>query len=104
MAKICIVIGSNEPEKAWNAFRLANLALGKNDEVSVFLMNGGVECLADTGKFDVKTLSEKFEQAGGRLHACGTCIKNRNMGGSCDLSTMETFYSLVMGSDRVAYF
>jgi len=104
MVKLCIVISSNEPEKAWNAFRFANLALGKKDEVKVFLMNSGVECLADTGKFNVKTLSEKFESGGGKVLACGTCIKSREMGDVCDLSNMETFYSLIMESDRVVYF
>jgi len=103
-SKIAVVIGSNEPEKAWNAFRFANLAAGKKDRVEVFLMNSGVECLVDAGKFNVKTLSEKFQSAGGKIHACGTCIKNRNMGEVCDISTMETFYTLVMGSDKTVYF
>ena len=102
--KIAVVIGSNEPEKAWNAFRFANLALGKKDTIKVFLMNSGVECLVDKGKHDVKTLSEKFENGGGKLLACGTCIKNRSMGEVCSISTMETFYKLVMESDRAVYF
>jgi len=104
MKKLAVVIGSNEPEKAWNAFRFANLALGKKDEVKVFLMNSGVECLVDTGKFNVKKLSEKFEQGGGKILACGTCIKNRNMGEVCDISNMETFYNLLMESDKTIYF
>ncbi len=104
MAKMTVVIGSNEPEKAWNAFRFASLALGKKDSVKVFLMNSGVECLVDTGKFNVKTLSEKFEKDGGRVLACGTCIKNRNMGEVCEISNMETFYRLLMESDKTIYF
>ena len=104
MAKMTVVIGSNEPEKAWNAFRFANLALGKKDTVKVFLMNSGVECLVDTGKYNVKTLSEKFESGGGKVLACGTCIKSRNMGEVCDISNMETFYGLIMESDRAVYF
>ena len=104
MVKLCIVISSNEPEKAWNAFRFANLALGKKDEVKVFLMNSGVECLVNKGKYDVKILSEKFEQMNGKLLACGACIKSRNMDGACDISSMETFYRLVMKSDRTVYF
>src|SRR3989338_6949311 len=103
-AKIAVVIGSSDAEKAWNAFRFASLALGKKDSVKVFLMNSGVECLVDTGKFNVKTLSEKFEQDGGKLLACGTCIKSRSMGGICEISNMETFYALVMESDRTVYF
>jgi len=101
---IAVVIGSNEPEKAWNAFRFSNLAVGKGDSVKIFLMNSGVECLVDKAKFNVKTLSEKFQSAGGKIHACGTCIKNRSMGEVCDISTMETFYNLVMDNDRTVYF
>lgn len=104
VAKLTIVIGSNEPEKAWNAFRFANLAIGKKDDVSVFLMNSGVECLVNSGKYDVKTLSEKFEQNGGKMFACGTCIKNRNMGNVCEISNMETFYRLVTESDKTICF
>ncbi|MFA6213799.1 MAG: DsrE family protein [Candidatus Micrarchaeia archaeon] len=104
MSRLSVVISSNEPEKAWNAFRFANLALGKKDDVKVFLMNSGVECLVDKGKHDVKALSEKFEQAGGKLLACGTCIKSRSMGEVCDISNMETFYRLVTESDKTIYF
>lgn len=104
MAKMTVVIGSNEPEKAWNAFRLANLALGKKDAVKVFLMNSGVECLVDTGKFNVKALSEKFESEGGKVLACGTCVKSRSMGDVCEISNMETFYNLLMESEKTVYF
>ncbi|MCR4368745.1 MAG: DsrE family protein [archaeon] len=104
MVKIAVVIGSNEPEKAWNAFRFANLALGKKDIIKVFLMNSGVECLVDTDKFNVKTLSEKFQNDGGKVLACGTCIKSRNMEDICDISNMETFYNLLMESDKTVYF
>jgi uncharacterized protein involved in oxidation of intracellular sulfur len=104
MAKLAVVISSNEPEKAWNAFRFSTLALGKKDEVSVFLMNSGVECLVDSEKYDVKALSDKFEQNGGKVLACGTCVKNRSMGNVCEISNMETFYNLVTESDRAIYF
>ena len=104
MAKLAVVISSNEPEKAWNAFRFSNLALEKKDEVKVFLMNSGVECLVDSGKYDVKKLSEKFDQNGGKILACGTCMKSRSMGNVCEISNMETFYNLVTESDRAIYF
>jgi uncharacterized protein involved in oxidation of intracellular sulfur len=104
MAKMTVVIDSNEAEKAWNAFRLANLAIEKKNSVKVFLMNSGVECLVDSGKFNVKTLSEKFEEMGGKVLACGTCIKSRNIGGVCDISNMETLYNLLMESDKAVYF
>jgi len=104
MAKLAVVISSNEPEKAWNAFRFSNLALGKKDEVKVFLMNSGVECLVDSGKYGVKTLSDEFEQNGGKILACGTCVKSRSMGNVCEISNMETFYNLVTESDKAVYF
>ncbi len=104
MNSISVVISSNEPEKAWNAFRFSNLALGKKDEVKVFLMNSGVEYLKDVGKFEVKKLSEQFEEKGGKILACGTCIKNRQMGDVCEISNLETFYKLVMESDKTVYF
>ena len=104
MAKLAVVISSNEPEKAWNAFRFSNLALAKKDAVKVFLMNSGVECLTDSEKYDVKTLSEKFGQNGGVVLACGTCIRSRSLGNVCEISSMETFYNLVTESDRAIYF
>jgi len=41
--KFGIIIGTNEPEKAWNAARLGNTALKQGHEVKIFLMNAGVE-------------------------------------------------------------
>lgn len=99
--KLLIVISSAEPENAWNAFRLANMSLGKKDDVSVFLLNGGVECLKDGGKYNVKTLAGQFEGAGGRLLACGTCVKSREMGESCPVSNMETLYRLISESEKL---
>jgi uncharacterized protein involved in oxidation of intracellular sulfur len=41
--KLGIVISSNIAETNWNALRLANLALSKGDDVSIFLVGEGVE-------------------------------------------------------------
>ncbi len=41
--KIGIVIGTNEPEVVWNAFRFGVTSLKANHEVKVFLINKGVE-------------------------------------------------------------
>jgi len=41
--KIGIVIGTNEAEVVWNAFRFGNTSLKSNHEVKVFLINKGVE-------------------------------------------------------------
>lgn len=101
--KLAVVISSNEPENAWNAFRLANLALEKKDTMNVFLLNGGVECLEDNGKYSTKTLSGQFEEKGGRVLACGTCIKGRKMGEVCDISNMERLYNVIRESDRIVF-
>ena len=41
--KIGIVLGTKEPEKAWNAFRFGVTALKAHHVVTVFLINEGVE-------------------------------------------------------------
>ena len=101
--KLLVVISSKEPENAWNAFRLASLAADKKDEVTVFLLNSGVECLKDAGKRNVKTISEGLAQKGGKLLACGTCVKSRSLGDVCPISSMETLYKLIKESDKVIY-
>ena len=51
--KVTVVITSNDPETVWNGWRFANACLGYDDDVSVFLMGKGVECIAITSiKFD----------------------------------------------------
>ncbi len=102
--KLTVIISSGDSENAWNAFRFANLALGKGDEVKVFLLNSGVECLENKGKYETKTLSEQFEEKGGKILACRTCAKSRNMGNVCEISNMETLYNLIRESERTAYF
>jgi len=105
--KLGVVISTNDPETVFNAMRLANLAANKGDDVGVFLINGGVELdqIEDT-KFNVREQSETFMAAGGRIMACGTCLKLRNSEGSeiCPLSTMNDLYQLILDSDRVVSF
>ena len=40
--KLVIVLTTNHVETNWNALRLANLALKKGDDVSIFLLGEGV--------------------------------------------------------------
>lgn len=44
--------------------------------------------------------------AGGRIMACGSCLKRRESAGSelCPLSTMKDLYELVRDADRVVSF
>lgn len=105
--KIGIVISSNDAETVWNAFQLGNFALDKGDEVRVFLLGKGVECEGlDTECFMVSTAMQEMIARGGRIDACGTCLKLRNAGGGevYALSTMQDLYDLTRKSDRVLTF
>lgn len=105
--KIGIVIYSNDPETIWSAFRFANLALKEGDEVKVFLLAKGVECKSiDTDKFKVTEQLYSFVNSGGKIFACGTCLKIRQSEGSklCPLSTMKDLYEIVKESDKLVTF
>ena len=105
--KIGIVIGTNEPEVAWNAFRFGVMALTSNHQVKVFLINKGVE-LEDikNEKYDVKKQVDSFIESKGQILACGTCLKSRQKEGSkvCPISTMKDLLKLVEESDKVLTF
>lgn len=105
--KLGIVIYSNDAETVWNAFRLGVFALKKGDSVQVFLLAKGVECEAiDTDKFKVTEQMQLFIGAGGKILACGTCLKIRHSEGSdmCPISTMGDLYEIVQESDKVLTF
>ncbi len=105
--KIGIVIYSNDSETVWNAFRFGNFSLNKGDEVKIFLLGKGVECESlDTQQFKVTEEMEKFVNNGGKIYACGTCLKVRNSEGSelCPISTMQDLYDIVQESDKVLTF
>ena len=76
--KIGVIISSNDAETCWNALRYANFSVGQKDEVKVFFMGKGVEYQKiSTDKFNTIEQAEKFMQLGGKVYACGTCIKSR---------------------------
>ncbi|MCF7878250.1 MAG: DsrE family protein [Candidatus Omnitrophica bacterium] len=105
--KIGIVISSNDPETCWNALRYANFSLGQKDEVKVFFMGKGVEYqIIGTDKFNTVEEAEKFAQLGGKIYACGSCIKSRNKEGTemCPINTMKDMYDIVKESDKVVTF
>lgn len=105
--KLGIIIDSADAETVWNAFRFANVALKKGDIVGVFLLGKGVECEAiDTENFKVTEQMRQFREAGGKIFACGTCLKLRQSHGSelCPLSTMNDLYAFVLESDKVVTF
>ena len=105
--KIGVVISSNDAETSWNALRYANFALGQKDEVKIFFMGKGVEYQKiGTDKFNTVEQAEKFMQSGGKIYACGSCIKSREQEGSemCPISTMKDMYDIVKESDKVVTF
>ncbi len=105
--KIGLIISSNDAETCWNALRYANYCLVQKDEVKVFLTGKGVEYQSiSTDKFNTIEQAEKFLQAGGKILACGTCIKSRNQEGTemCPISTMKDMYEIIKESDRVITF
>ncbi len=105
--KIGIIISTNDAETCWNAIRFANFSLNNKDDVNIFLVGKGVEYeIKSNGQFNVIEQAEKFLTSGGRIFACGTCLKQRNRAGSnlCPVSTMKDMYRIVSESDRVLTF
>ena len=105
--KIGIIISSNDAETCWNALRYANFCLGQKDEVKIFFMGKGVEYQkAGTDRFNTIEQADKFFKDGGKIYACGTCIKNRQQGSSdiCPISTMKDMYEIIKESERVVTF
>jgi|SRR3990170_2559195 len=105
--KLGIVIYADDAETVWNAFRLGVFALKKGDSVQVFLLAKGVECEAiETDKFRVTEQMRSFIDGGGKIFACGTCLKIRDSEGSdmCPISTMADLYEIVRESDKVLTF
>lgn len=105
--KVGVIISSNDAETCWNTIRYANFALGQKDEVKIFFMGKGVEYQKiSTDKLNTVEQAEKFMQAGGRIYACGSCIKFREQEGSemCPISTMKDMYDIVKESDKVVTF
>lgn len=106
--KLSIILSSKNTETNWNALRLANLALNKGDEVSVFLLGEAVEYdRVNQEHFDIKKQIDMFLQAEKvELIACGTCMNIRNLQNSkiCPKGSIEDLYSLIATSDKVLTF
>jgi len=105
--KLGMIITQTEPETVFNALRLANYAAGQGDAVAIFLLGKGVELdRIEDARFDVRGQARTLLDGGGRIAACGTCLKLRESPGSeiCPISTMKDLYEIVRDSDRVVTF
>lgn len=73
----------------------------------MFLLGYGVELdKIENVQFNVREKAEALLKAGGKIMACGTCLKWRNSEGSdiCPLSTMSDLYQLIKEADQVVTF
>lgn len=105
--KMGVIISSHNAETCWNALRFSNFCIGQKDEVKVFLMGKGVEYESvSTEKFNTIEQAKKFLHSGGKILACGTCIKSRDQEDSemCPINTMKDMYEIVKESDKVVTF
>ena len=105
--QIGVIISSNDAETCWNALRYANFCLNQKDKVKIFFMGKGVEYRKiSTDKFNTVEQAEEFMQSGGKIYACGSCMKSREQEGSemCPISTMKDMYEIVKESDKVVTF
>ena len=105
--KLGIIIYSTDSETVWNGFRLGVFALKQGDPVKAFLLAKGVECeKLDTAQFRVTEQMQTFVDHGGKILACGTCLKLRHSEGSelCPLATMQDLHDIIRDSDRVVTF
>ncbi|MBO0477178.1 DsrE family protein [Vagococcus sp. DIV0080] len=105
--KLGIILETKEHEKAWNAFRLGVTSLKMGHEVQFFLMGEAVE--VETIQDDVFNVTQemaKFEDEGGTLLACGTCLKSRELEDktACPISTMVDCVQLIEWADKVVTF
>ena len=59
-----------------------------------------------TEKFNTIGQADKFLKSGGKILACGTCIKSRNQEGTevCPINTMKDMYEIVKESDKIVTF
>lgn len=102
--KLAMIIYSNDAETVWNGFRLGLFSVQQGDAVSVFLLAKGVECESlDTERFKVTEQMQRYVDAGGKILACGTCLKLRHSEGSdlCPVSTMKELHELIRDADKV---
>lgn len=99
-----LIIETNDAERIWNGFRLANTALDADHSVEVFLLGDGVEAPdIETETFNPSGLMRKYLNAGGTLYACGTCLDSRDLEED-DLrprSTMADCLTIVETADEV---
>lgn len=99
-----LIVETNDPERVWNAFRLANAALDAGHSVETFLLGDGIEAPElDHEKFNPHGIIRKYTNNDGGLFACGTCMDSRDVEPD-DLrprSTMRDCVRIIENADTV---
>ena len=102
--KLLFIISTDESETIYNVMRLANVAVNKGDEVSVFMLGKGVLFKKSSNEqFDVLGEMDKFE---GDFYVWGVCMKSHGLEGSssCPIAWMDDLYELAMEADKIFTF
>jgi uncharacterized protein involved in oxidation of intracellular sulfur len=87
MSKDILIVINDAPygsEKAYNALRLAVSLQAREDTVRVFLMADAVFCALPgqappTGYYNINEMLARVMSKGGRIAACGSCMKARGL-------------------------
>ena len=99
-----LILETDDPERVWNAFRLANTALEAGHGVEAFVLGDGVAVPGrDHEQFNPRGVLRKYANAGGVLYACGTCLDARDLEPD-DLpprATMDDCLGIVERADEV---
>jgi len=80
-------------------------ALGARFHLRVFQTAQYSRSLKDKN-FNIKEMVKNFLSNGGKIFACGTCLKSRHKEGTaiCPLSTMQDLMNIVEESDKIVSF
>jgi sulfur relay (sulfurtransferase) complex TusBCD TusD component (DsrE family) len=105
--KYLLVINNGDTETVWNGLRFGSAVLSRGHDASIFLLGEAVEVegIGDE-RFDVQKLLLRFDELGGDVLSCTTCLRIREMDAApvCPMSTMDDLARLTEEADRVLTF
>lgn len=106
--KLTILLTSNDAEKNWNAFRLANFSADKDDIVTVFLIGAGVEYIKYSSQtFNIsKQVSLFLKKKETKILGCQTCMimRKQKETKTAPIGGIKELYELIAQSDKVVTF
>lgn len=87
MAEEILIVLNDAPygtEKSFNGFRLAIALQARDNKVNVFLMADAIFCglpqqQTPQGYYNIGEMLERVLAKGGRVAACGSCMKARGL-------------------------